>query len=77
MPGKRRVHQLGEQKVHSHLIILLQGDSGGPLLVQLPSRRWVVVGVVSWGVRCGEPNRPGIYTRVDRYTQWVIENCVF
>ncbi|XP_075161626.1 venom protease [Haematobia irritans] len=51
-----------------------QGDSGGPLLLQLPNMRWVTVGIVSWGVRCGEPNRPGMYTRVDKYLHWVIEN---
>uniref|UniRef100_T1GQQ3 Phenoloxidase-activating factor 2 n=1 Tax=Megaselia scalaris TaxID=36166 RepID=T1GQQ3_MEGSC len=51
-----------------------QGDSGGPLLIQLPNRRWVVVGVVSWGIRCGEKNRPGLYTRVDKYIQWIIDN---
>lgn len=54
-----------------------QGDSGGPLLVQLPNRRWSVVGIVSWGVRCGEPNYPGIYTRVDAYAQWILENATF
>lgn len=51
-----------------------QGDSGGPFLVQLPNNRWVTIGIVSWGVRCGEPNRPGIYTRVDNYLRWIIEN---
>ncbi|KAL5291495.1 HABP2 family protein [Megaselia abdita] len=51
-----------------------QGDSGGPLLVQLPNRRWVIVGIVSWGIRCGEHNHPGIYTRVDKYIEWIIEN---
>ncbi|KAL9903608.1 venom protease [Glossina fuscipes] len=51
-----------------------QGDSGGPLLLQLPNRRWVTIGIVSWGVRCGEPNRPGMYTRVDRYLHWIVEN---
>ncbi|KAM7355281.1 venom protease-like isoform 1-T2 [Cochliomyia hominivorax] len=51
-----------------------QGDSGGPLLLQLPNRRWVVVGIVSWGIHCAEPNRPGVNTRVDRYLNWIIEN---
>lgn len=51
-----------------------QGDSGGPLLLQLPNRRWVTIGIVSWGIRCGEPNRPGMYTRVDKYLHWIIEN---
>ncbi|ALC44773.1 CG9372, partial [Drosophila busckii] len=52
-----------------------QGDSGGPLLVQLPNNRWVSIGIVSWGVRCGEPERPGVYTRVDRYLDWIISNA--
>ena len=52
-----------------------QGDSGGPLLVQLPNRRWVVIGIVSWGVKCGIDNRPGVYTRVDKYLQWIVENA--
>ncbi|XP_017955876.1 venom protease isoform X1 [Drosophila navojoa] len=52
-----------------------QGDSGGPLLIQLPNRRWVTVGIVSWGLGCGQPKRPGIYTRVDRYLEWIISNA--
>ncbi|XP_011176673.1 proclotting enzyme isoform X2 [Zeugodacus cucurbitae] len=51
-----------------------QGDSGGPLLVQLPNRRWVTVGIVSWGVRCGEANRPGMYTSVNHYMHWILQN---
>ncbi|XP_058061841.1 venom protease-like [Anopheles bellator] len=54
-----------------------QGDSGGPLMIQLPNRRWAVVGIVSWGIRCGEPNHPGIYTRVSSYIRWIVENAVF
>ncbi|XP_068619930.1 venom protease-like [Battus philenor] len=54
-----------------------QGDSGGPLMYQMPSGRWVVVGVVSWGVRCGEPEHPGIYTRIDQYLSWIEENTIF
>lgn len=54
-----------------------QGDSGGPMLTQLPNRRWVVIGIVSWGIRCGEPNHPGIYTKVDAYNEWILENAIF
>ncbi|EAT40468.1 AAEL007796-PA [Aedes aegypti] len=54
-----------------------QGDSGGPLMLQLPNNRWVVAGVVSWGIRCGEANHPGIYTRISSYVRWIIENAVF
>ncbi|XP_071865936.1 trypsin-1 isoform X1 [Bombus fervidus] len=54
-----------------------QGDSGGPLLHQLANGRWVNIGIVSWGIRCGEPGRPGIYTRVNSYLDWIFENAVF
>ncbi|CAK9807422.1 Proclotting enzyme [Anthophora quadrimaculata] len=53
-----------------------QGDSGGPLLHQLGNGRWVNIGIVSWGIRCGEPGRPGIYTRVSSYLEWIFENAV-
>lgn len=54
-----------------------QGDSGSPLMVHLPNNRWAVVGLVSWGMRCGEPNYPGVYTRVGSYIEWIMENSVF
>ncbi|EFN88016.1 Proclotting enzyme [Harpegnathos saltator] len=54
-----------------------QGDSGGPLLHQLGNGRWVNIGIVSWGIRCGEPGYPGIYTRVSSYLDWIFANAVF
>ncbi|GBP26636.1 Proclotting enzyme [Eumeta japonica] len=54
-----------------------QGDSGGPLMYQLASGRWAVVGVVSWGIRCGEPAHPGVYARVDQFLSWIVENSQF
>lgn len=49
------------------------GDSGGPLLVQEPNGRWVVIGIVSWGIRCGDKDQPGVYTSVDKYLNWIRE----
>ncbi|XP_032681410.1 proclotting enzyme-like [Odontomachus brunneus] len=47
-----------------------QGDSGGPLMLKLESR-WTQIGIVSFGNRCGEPNYPGVYTRVTEYINWI------
>lgn len=57
--------------------VTLQGDSGGPLLYQMSSGRWTTIGIVSWGVRCGEPNHPGVYTKVDHYLSWIVQNTRF
>jgi secreted trypsin-like serine protease len=46
-------------------------------MLQIESGRWATIGIVSWGIRCGEPNTPGIYTRVNRYLQWIVENSIF
>lgn len=43
-----------------------QGDSGGPMW-----RPDLVVGIVSWGFDCAQPNQPGVYTRVSTYADWI------
>ncbi|CAH0562273.1 unnamed protein product [Brassicogethes aeneus] len=52
------------------------GDSGGPLMYQLENGRWVTIGVVSWGVGCGNKESPGIYTKVSNYLPWIIKNTI-
>jgi hypothetical protein len=49
-----------------------EGDSGGPLVLLVPSTHCPMqVGVVSWGIGCGEPNAYGVYSRVSAYEDWI------
>ena len=48
-----------------------QGDSGGPLVYRDYDGPPVQVGIVSWGLGCGRPESPGIYTRVAAYADWI------
>ena len=44
-----------------------QGDGGGPAVCL-----GTIQGIVSWGYKCGEQNRPGIYTKVCEFNDWII-----
>jgi trypsin len=52
-----------------------QGDSGGPLLRPIrgsqPPQRWMMIGIVSWGIGCARKNRPGVYTRISSHTDFI------
>ncbi|XP_037687362.1 transmembrane protease serine 11F [Choloepus didactylus] len=48
-----------------------KGDSGGPLVYPDNRDIWYLVGIVSWGQSCGLPNKPGVYTRVAQYRDWI------
>ncbi|XP_062511324.1 uncharacterized protein LOC134187223 [Corticium candelabrum] len=47
-----------------------EGDSGGPLVVHTKVGVFVI-GIVSWGVGCRNPQYPGVYTRVSAYSTWI------
>jgi trypsin len=42
-----------------------QGDSGGPLMVLDRARAWQLLGVVSFGAKCAQPQLPGVYAWVN------------
>ncbi len=57
----------GELKYGAH--DSCDGDSGGPLVTQESPE--TLFGIVSWGTGCGRPKRPGVYTRVSAYREWI------
>uniref|UniRef100_A0A287DAG7 Peptidase S1 domain-containing protein n=1 Tax=Ictidomys tridecemlineatus TaxID=43179 RepID=A0A287DAG7_ICTTR len=52
---------------------LQQGDSGGPLNCQAEDGAWEVHGIVSFGSSkgCNVRKKPGVYTRVSAYIDWI------
>ncbi|XP_044243564.1 coagulation factor XI isoform X6 [Ursus arctos] len=49
-----------------------KGDSGGPLSCK-HNEVWHLVGITSWGEGCGQRERPGVYTNVVKYVDWILE----
>ena len=48
-----------------------QGDSGAPMWTMETDGYPKLAGVVSTGTGCGIPDRPGIYTNVESYVDWI------
>ncbi|XP_053329469.1 coagulation factor IX [Spea bombifrons] len=47
-----------------------EGDSGGPHATEYKTF-WFLTGITSWGEKCAEKDRYGVYTRLSRYTDWI------
>ncbi|KAJ0174989.1 hypothetical protein K1T71_009130 [Dendrolimus kikuchii] len=70
-------HQLCAGKL-SGGVDACQGDSGGPLQVKIPLpgvltpyNLYYIIGVTSFGIGCAQANRPGVYTRVSSFIDWI------
>lgn len=50
--------------------VSLQGDSGGPLACARNDVS-VLYGIISWGDDCGRSKKPGVYTKVVNYIDWI------
>lgn len=48
-----------------------EGDSGGPLSVKDRDGSWVLAGITSWGIGCGNGYSPGVYTRISEFRTWI------
>ncbi|XP_067842881.1 plasma kallikrein-like [Heptranchias perlo] len=68
-----------EYKITEHMICAgyeegktdtCQGDSGGPLACEYEGV-WYLVGITSWGDRCAKERKPGIYTLVSKFQDWI------
>ena len=52
-----------------------QGDSGGPVAVRnVEDTDWLLMGITSWGSGCAQAGRPGVYTKVSNYLNWINTN---
>ncbi|KAK1136308.1 hypothetical protein K0M31_000871 [Melipona bicolor] len=68
--------QLFARKCETFVVLLyfanIQGDSGGPLIV-LVNNTPLQVGIVSYGDGFCPSNKPGVFTRVSPFIDWIQE----
>lgn len=61
------------QTTNPYVYALPQGDSGGPLVCMI-NKHMTLVGIISWGIGCGQKDVPGVYTKVTNYIDWIQDN---
>ncbi|XP_053204100.1 LOW QUALITY PROTEIN: phenoloxidase-activating factor 2-like [Panonychus citri] len=49
-----------------------KGDGGGPLVCYRQDGTYSLVGLVSWGIECGQKGVPGVYVDITKYLDWII-----
>nr|XP_011301093.1 PREDICTED: mucin-2-like [Fopius arisanus] len=52
------------------------GDGGGPLVCPTSTGQFIQVGIISWGIGCGQSNVPAVYVDVIQHRQWIEQQLV-
>jgi trypsin len=48
------------------------GDSGGPATIRVGTKNYLM-GLASWGEGCGRARKYGVFTRVSRFNEWLLQ----
>ncbi|KAK6642261.1 hypothetical protein RUM44_013984 [Polyplax serrata] len=56
-----------------------KGDGGSPLVCPVHGsiNKYAQVGIVAWGIGCGEHNTPGVYANVAAFRHWIDEQLAY
>lgn len=56
-----------------------KGDGGSPLVCPVPNtnNKYAQIGIVAWGIGCGENGTPGVYADVASVRNWIDETLVY
>lgn len=63
---------VGKRSCTTICCMYYQGDSGGPLIV-MKNRKPVQIGIVSYGDGNCPSSKPGVFTRVSSFVDWIEE----
>ena len=57
--------------------LFVQGDSGGPLFAfDGITKKYRLFGIISWGFGCARAYKPGVYTDIHFYLDWIYQTIL-